>query len=63
MIGFSSNHGIKVFVERLSSIHPALADVDWEYVIMYPHVRERLEKLKIKPLRAVDPRGVPLEMI
>lgn len=63
MIGFSSNDGVKAFVERLSNIHPALADVDWEYVIMYPHVRERLEKLKIKPLRAVDPRGVPLEMI
>jgi uncharacterized Fe-S cluster-containing radical SAM superfamily protein len=63
MIGFSSDDGVKAFVERLSNIHPALADVDWEYVIMYQHVRERLEKLKIKPLRAVDPRGVPLEMI
>ncbi len=63
MIGFSSDDGIRAFIERLSKIHPSLVDVDWEYVIMYPHVRERLEMFKIKPLRAVDPKGVPLEMI
>ncbi len=63
MIGFSNDDGIRVFVEKLISIDSRFADVDWEYVILYPHVRERLEKFKIKPLRAVDPRGVPVEMI
>jgi uncharacterized Fe-S cluster-containing radical SAM superfamily protein len=63
MIGFSSDDGIKVFLEKLKSIDPVFTDVDWEYVILYPHVRERLEKFKVKPLRAVDPRGVPADMI
>lgn len=63
MIGFSREDDIRVFVERLASIHPAFTDVDWEYVILYPHVRERLRRMGLKPLRAVDPRGVPAEMI
>lgn len=63
MIGFSRDEDIKSFLEKLARIHPEFLDVDWEYVIMYPHVKMRLEKLGLKPLRAVDPRGVPLEMI
>ncbi len=64
MIGWSSDEDIKWFLEVLRSIHPALMDVDWEYVILYPHVVRLLKKTGLPPpKRAVSPSGVPKEMI
>lgn len=63
MIGFSREEAIRWFVARLKSIHPSLEDVDWEYVFLYPHVVKNLETAGLTPLRAVEPRKVPEEMI
>ncbi|MEM4892785.1 MAG: radical SAM protein [Acidilobaceae archaeon] len=63
MIGFSREEAIRKFVKRLEEIHESLKDVDWEYVILYPHVKKKLENVGLKPLRAVEPGKVPKEMI
>jgi uncharacterized Fe-S cluster-containing radical SAM superfamily protein len=64
MLSFSSEETYRAFRERLSSIHPALAEcVDEEYVILYPHVRELLRRNRLKPRVAYDPSGVPESMI
>lgn len=63
MIGFSRDEAIRGFLERLKKIHPSFTDVDWEYVFLYPSVKERLRSLGIKPLRAVEPSNIPEEMI
>ena len=56
MISFSSDRDIAEFLMRLSDIDPGLVDnVDWEVVIMYPHVRKLLEKYGLKPRRFVNP--------
>ncbi|MEM2223411.1 MAG: radical SAM protein [Acidilobaceae archaeon] len=63
MIGFSSDSDIIEFTRRLASIHPALTDVDWEYVILYPHVKMVLDRVGLKPTRAVKPNSIPRNMI
>jgi len=63
MVGFSSDDNIVQFVKMLGKIHPKLVDVDWEYVILYPHVIKLLERYGLKPLRAVKPNEVPRDMI
>ncbi len=63
MIGFSSDKSIVDFVRMLKNIDPRLVNVDWEYVIMYKHVEELLEKHGLKPLRYVRPDEIPKEMI
>ncbi|MEM0043996.1 MAG: radical SAM protein [Sulfolobales archaeon] len=63
MIGFSRDEDIIEFSRRLTQIHPALAEVDWEYVILYPHVKKILSRAGLKPVRAVDPSNIPREMI
>lgn len=63
MIGFSTNDTIAEFVKRLKSLDPRLVDVDWEYVILYPHVVELLNRYKLSPLRCVKPDSIPREMI
>ncbi len=64
MIGWSSDEDIEWFIGKLREIHPVLTDVDWEYVILYPHVVKLLKKTGLPPpKRAVSPHGVPKEMI
>jgi uncharacterized Fe-S cluster-containing radical SAM superfamily protein len=63
MIGFSSDESIVKFVKELKSIDPGLVDVDWEYVILYPHVEVLLRRYGLKPLRFVNPNSIPREMI
>ncbi|MEM1873589.1 MAG: radical SAM protein [Acidilobaceae archaeon] len=63
MIGFSREEAVRSLVARLESIDPRLSDVDWEYVILYPHVKRRLESAGLKPIRAVEPGRIPEEMV
>ncbi|AEM39340.1 Radical SAM domain protein [Pyrolobus fumarii 1A] len=60
MMSFDRDEDIRKFIRMLSEIHPALVEnLDPEYVILYPHVRERLRRVGIKPLRFFKP-GEPL---
>ncbi|MEM0505408.1 MAG: radical SAM protein [Sulfolobales archaeon] len=63
MIGFSSDESVVRFVKMLKDLNSRLVDVDWEYVIMYPHVEDLLRKHNLRPLRYVKPNGIPKEMI
>ncbi len=64
MLSFSTDESYREFKKRLSQIHPSLAEcVDEEYVILYPHVRELLNKNKLVPRVAFSPSGVPEFMI
>lgn len=64
MLSFTTAKNYSTFKDRLSSIHPDLANcIDEEYVILYPHVRELLNKNGLVPKIAYDPSGVPNFMI
>ncbi len=64
MIGWSRDEDIKWFLEKLRTIHPALTEVDWEYVILYRHVVKLLQKTGLwPPQRYVYPGKIPEEMI
>ena len=63
MISFSDEKDIAKFVMRLAEISPELVEVDWEVVIMYPHVKKLLELTGLKPKRWVDPNNIPKSMI
>ncbi len=56
MVGFSEDKDIAEFVIRLSSISQEFINsIDWEVVIMYPHVRKLLSKYGLKPKRYINP--------
>ena len=56
MIAFSRDEDIAKFLMRLAGIDERLGDhVDWEVVIMYPHVKQILRRYGLKPLRYVNP--------
>lgn len=64
MLSFSDEESAKRLLKRLAEIHPELAlSVDPEYVILYPHVRELMNRRGLKPLKAYTPEGVPEFMI
>jgi uncharacterized Fe-S cluster-containing radical SAM superfamily protein len=64
MLSFSSDENYRLFKKKLASIHPALAEsIDEEYVILYPHVIEILNRFKLKPRTAVYPNNIPEFMI
>lgn len=58
MIGFSPDENIAKFVATLSAIDERLVDVDWEYVLTYPHVMRLLRQYNLKPIRTYDPGEV-----
>lgn len=59
MIGFSSDENIARFVTMLSSIDDRLVtDIDWEYVLTYPHVMKLLSRYGLKPIRTYRPEDV-----
>ncbi|MEM0025853.1 MAG: radical SAM protein [Zestosphaera sp.] len=59
MVGFSPDENIARFVTTLSSIDDRLAtDVDWEYVLTYPHVMKLLSRYNLKPIRTYRPEDV-----
>jgi len=64
MLSFSTPDNVRMFLKKISGIHPALAqEIDEEYVILYPHVVELLKKNGLKPYTAYRPDGVPDFMI
>jgi len=64
MLSFSPEENVRGFLKKLSSIHPVLAqELDVEYVILYPHVKQLLERNGLKPRIAYTPSGIPDFMI
>ncbi len=63
MISFSDEKDIAKFVMKLAEINPELVEVDWEVVIMYPHVKKLLKLTDLKPKRWVDPNNIPKSML
>ncbi len=56
MISFSSDEEIAAFVTELSDLDHVLPGcIDWEVVILYPHVERLLRKYGLKPKRYVKP--------
>ncbi len=56
MISFSKDEDISKLLLRLASINPDLVNaIDWEVVIMYPHVKRILKAYKLRPYRYVNP--------
>ncbi|MCD6300970.1 MAG: radical SAM protein [Staphylothermus sp.] len=64
MLSFSPEENIQKLLERLREIHPLLPnEIDPEYVILYPHVKELLKRYGLRPRIAYTPGGVPDFMI
>ncbi len=64
MLSFSSEDNIKSLLNRLAEIHPQLVEsIDPEYVILYPHVKELLKKMGLKPRKAFEPSNIPKYMV
>ncbi len=64
MLSFTTDENYAMFRKRLAKIHPILTQtIDEEYVILYPHVVEILNKNKIKPRVAFTPNNIPQYMI
>jgi len=60
VMSFDREEDIRQLIKRIAAIHPALAqNIDPELVILYPHVRRRLEKIGIMPRKYFKP-GEPL---
>ncbi|MCD6324128.1 MAG: radical SAM protein [Desulfurococcales archaeon] len=56
MVSFSDDRDIATFVAELADLDPALAScIDWEVVILYPHVERFLRRYGLKPKRFVRP--------
>ncbi|MCD6248259.1 MAG: radical SAM protein [Hadesarchaea archaeon] len=49
MVSFSREEDLERLRQDLAEIDPALADVEEEYVILYPHVVERLRRAGLRP--------------
>jgi len=64
MLSFSDSKGYKEFKRILSGIDEELLRcIDEEYVIMYSHVKELLNKYGLRPKRYFHPGNVPKEFI
>ncbi|OYT48781.1 MAG: molybdenum cofactor biosynthesis protein MoaA [Desulfurococcales archaeon ex4484_42] len=56
MVSFSEDENIAKFILKLASLNRELINsIDWEIVIMYPHVRRLLGKYGLKPKRYINP--------
>ena len=52
MVSFSSEASLEAFEQRLCELHPGiLKSLELEYITLFPKVRERLEKYKLKPTK------------
>ncbi|MCS7112059.1 MAG: radical SAM protein [Ignisphaera sp.] len=64
MLSFTTDENYAKFRKRLEEIHPVLAQaIDEEYVILYPHVVEILNRSRVKPKIAFSPNNIPQYMI
>jgi len=64
MLSFSSKESLGRVRDQLRKIDNGLAEnIEEEYVILYPHVIDRLSKAGIKPRISYKPNKVPKELI
>jgi uncharacterized Fe-S cluster-containing radical SAM superfamily protein len=64
MLSFSSEENFRGLLDQLREIDDSLAEnVEEEYVILYPHVVDRLIKAGIKPGISYKPNKVPKELV
>lgn len=63
MISFSPQENIASLRKRLKAIHPAFEGFEVEELILYPAVKERLEKRKVEYFSGYRPDGIPVEQI
>jgi uncharacterized Fe-S cluster-containing radical SAM superfamily protein len=63
MISFSLRENIAALKKRLRAIDPAFEDFEVEELILYPAVKERLKKLKLRYFTGYRPDGIPAELI
>ena len=53
MASFSSEAALEAFEQRLYELHPGiLKSLETEHITLFPKVRERLEKYKLKPTKS-----------
>jgi uncharacterized Fe-S cluster-containing radical SAM superfamily protein len=64
MLSFSPEESFEGLKHRLREINPSLADeAEEEYVFLYPHVVERLNRAGIRPRTAYSPSKIPNELV
>jgi len=64
MLSFSTRKNFEKLLVRLREIDPILvAEIEEEYVFLYPHVVKRLKSFKLRPLIAYEPDNIPEELI
>jgi hypothetical protein len=64
MLSFSSEKTLTQLTDTLQKISPLLLEeFEEEYVILYPHVKQRLKEANLTPVRAFTPNGVPEEFV
>jgi uncharacterized Fe-S cluster-containing radical SAM superfamily protein len=63
MISFSPPENITALRKRLKAINPAFEDFEAEELMLYPHVEERLKKLKVNYMTGYKPGSIPAEQI
>jgi uncharacterized Fe-S cluster-containing radical SAM superfamily protein len=57
MLSFSPRRNREALLSRLSAVDPGLAlDFEEEYLILYPHVEEKLKRAGLTPVQAFSPR-------
>ena len=62
MASFSSQQSLMQLSERLGEISQELAEnLEIEYVILYPNVRRKISKYRLKYYRAYTPEGLLIE--
>jgi len=64
MMSFSDERECHDLRKRLKAINESYYDdFEEEYVFLYPHVKELLERFKLKPKIAYEPGRIPAELI
>ncbi|UCG29712.1 MAG: radical SAM protein [candidate division WOR-3 bacterium] len=64
MLSFSPGASITKLKKGVSNISPSILDgLEEEYVILYPHVAQKVKNRGIEPLIAYTPCGVPKKLI
>ncbi|MBS7629127.1 radical SAM protein [Candidatus Bathyarchaeota archaeon] len=64
MLSFSHKSSLETLKKQLKEIDTGLErDIEEEYVFLYPHVVERLNKAGVKPFKSYSPNEIPEELI
>lgn len=63
MLSFSREEGKIKLIEELRKIDEELANLEEEYVFLYPHVVELMKKRNISPRVAYDPNNIPNSLV